>query len=633
VAIGLALAGCQLPIAGQSIRDALYGIASSPAPSGSATAGQTAVGNGGQTAINGSFNPGGASPAPNPLPTPTAPPFAGALSGNVLRPSGDLIANNSGGLIGTGGAVFFRLLGLLEQTPVVGAIVTLERLDGTALTDATGTTNDFGRFAFAALPQIDGAFVAKATFQLSGKPIVFRSLVPGVASTSIDVASTLVAAKVQQLAHAGQIDPRAIAPPQVDPLLALLRGRLQPGVLPFMGGPAAGPPPPWGPAPDLLPTFDQLVLDDPDIRARALDLAPALATPWDAWQVDTVLTSRDMVGLGLIPPFAPPEAQLFGPAGTFAVDPDGNIYFPVLPPRGYGVKIFKVVPGSPGHPATGTSYADLPANYLNPVSLAFSPQGVLHALAVEAGSFEARVFRGAGVMEQLPGAVFQLSFSGGPPGTDPDGVDSRVLGRIAVDATGSVYVAFPFAHTINILQAGADEGQVLAGTANAPGFVDDKGAAARFRFPFSVAIGPGGYAYVADKDNHLIRRVATDGTTITVAGSADDALDYRNGRGGFARFGGPESITFDASGSLYLTDIVSRRVRRISPDGSVFLVAGTGDRARVNGAGPAASFYFPRFLTTDGKGSLYLLDQDPDPPPGSPPPLEYIRRISRRSPP
>jgi sugar lactone lactonase YvrE len=240
--------------------------------------------------------------------------------------------------------------------------------------------------------------------------------------------------------------------------------------------------------------------------------------------------------------------------------------------------------------------ATLPANVGNPVTFAFSPDGRLHLGAPEAGTTRIRVFDGTGSLEPRP-----FSFA-----VRPD--DVRVLGRMAADNENNLYLAVPNHHMVVRVSGQTQLGEEFAGKRDVTGWLDGNGPDARFNYPRSLALGVDGSFYVADEHNQSIRRVGRDREVVTVAGKPGDE-SYRNGRGRSARFNGPVSLAIDPRGNLFITDMLTRRIRRISPAGSVFLVAGDGEAGIRNGAGPQARFNSPRYLAIDGSGSLYVRDQ------------------------
>ena len=69
-------------------------------------------------------------------------------------------------------------------------------------------------------------------------------------------------------------------------------------------------------------------------------------------------------------------------------------------------------------------------------------------------------------------------------------------------------------------------------------------------------------------------------------------------------------MTVDASGNLYVTDDSNNLIRKITPDGAVSTLAGTGMAGSANGLTTAASFNDPSGITIDHTGNLYVADAD-----------------------
>ena len=117
-----------------------------------------------------------------------------------------------------------------------------------------------------------------------------------------------------------------------------------------------------------------------------------------------------------------------------------------------------------------------------------------------------------------------------------------------------------------------------------------------------------GVLYVTDRNNNRIRRITPDGEVTTLAGSG--SVGYANGRGETASFNGPCGVAMDASGVIYVVDFNNHRIRRISPDGEVTTLAGSGARSYANGRGEAASFNLPYGVAIDASGVIYVADYD-----------------------
>lgn len=177
---------------------------------------------------------------------------------------------------------------------------------------------------------------------------------------------------------------------------------------------------------------------------------------------------------------------------------------------------------------------------------------------------------------------------------------------MAADISGNLYVVEHLNHKIRKI---APNGVVttVAGTGS-PGDGNGVGVQASFRFPLGVAVDAAGTLYVADTDNHMIRRIGTDGQVSTVAGTG--ASGSTDGNAGVATFNLPSSVAVDAAGNIYVADMLNNKIRRISPFGDVTTFAGSGTGGIANGVGTAAQFQFPQGVAIDGSGNLYVADTD-----------------------
>jgi hypothetical protein len=180
---------------------------------------------------------------------------------------------------------------------------------------------------------------------------------------------------------------------------------------------------------------------------------------------------------------------------------------------------------------------------------------------------------------------------------------------VAADSAGNVYVADTNNHTIRkITSAGVVT--TLAGLAGTSGSTDGTGSAARFNLPAGLAVDGSGNIYVADTYNHTIRKVTATGTVSTVAGQAGSS-GSADGSGGNARFNYPSGVSVDSTGNLYVADTNNFTIRKITPAGVVSTVAGlAGSSGISDGAGSAARFSSPEGVTVDGSGNLYVADTD-----------------------
>ena len=179
---------------------------------------------------------------------------------------------------------------------------------------------------------------------------------------------------------------------------------------------------------------------------------------------------------------------------------------------------------------------------------------------------------------------------------------------VAVDPSGNVYVADSGNNRIRKITS---RGVVstFAGTGTA-GHREGASTAAPFDTPFDVAMDPSGTLYVADTDNHRIREITPGGVVTTLAGSGIQG--FANGAGTAAQFDGPSGVAVDSSGNVYVADYGNDRIRRITPEGVVTTLAGSGIRGFANGAGTAAQFDGPSGVAVDSSDNLYVADYGND---------------------
>jgi trimeric autotransporter adhesin len=324
-------------------------------------------------------------------------------------------------------------------------------------------------------------------------------------------------------------------------------------------------------------------------------------------------------------------AQLNGPTGI-AVDAAGNLFI-----ADYGnARVRKVSPdgtittvaggGSSrqqGVPATDTQL-------LSGLGVALDSQGNLY-IAEEYG----------GIQKVSPDGMITTVAGGGNEWNIVDGVAASSVAilpiAVAVDFAGNLSIVDRlFAAQVRRV---SPDGIVttIAGNGGNCCFGGDGGpaASAQFSDPSGVTIDAGGNVYIGDAHNSRIRKVSPDGTITTVAyGCAwpDDiwatcslAVDaagnlYTSDDSGVFRIspdGGKTKLgdfgiglAVDRAGNLFIADQYHCVVRKLSPDGTNSIVAGTGTIGFSGDGGPAtaAQLSLPTALVVDGSGNLYIAD-------------------------
>lgn len=373
----------------------------------------------------------------------------------------------------------------------------------------------------------------------------------------------------------------------------------------------------------------------PALDLRVIKVSPAGVVTTLAGQ-NAVVGSAD--GEGALATFGDQRAQSscacweLGTSNDLTVDSANNVYVA----DGENATIRKVTPtgfvstfaGTAGRHGA-TDGVNSTATFLRPIGLSADALGNLYVID---DNNTLRRITPTGIVTTVAGAA------GMPGSVDGTGGTARFghLGGVTVDATGNTYVTettrivshdllfMPqfesrYAHTVRkITPSGAVT--TLAGTTGQPGSADGMGASAKFNFDViaGVAVDAGGNVYVADSGNHTIRKISPEGMVTTLAGSAG-VSGSSDGTGTATSFKYPRRLTIDTHGNLYVTtddndwsrggDKPNSTIRRITPTGVVTTVAGKPWLEGIDLGPLPGSLARPGGIAVDAKGTLYVISQ------------------------
>lgn len=174
--------------------------------------------------------------------------------------------------------------------------------------------------------------------------------------------------------------------------------------------------------------------------------------------------------------------------------------------------------------------------------------------------------------------------------TDPQQATFNNPNGVAIDKSGNMYVADA---TNNIIRKITPAGAVttFAGS-GAAGQTDGGPTTASFNGPQAVTVDASGNVYVADSKNNVIRRITPAGQVSTFA----------------TGFNNPEALVADGTGDIFVADQGGNVIKKISSSGIVSVFAGSGISGANNGSGTAASFNAPAGIAIDAAGYLYVSD-------------------------
>lgn len=309
------------------------------------------------------------------------------------------------------------------------------------------------------------------------------------------------------------------------------------------------------------------------------------------------------------------QAQI-QPYGKLAIDSSGNLYLT----DGIDSVIRRVTPAGiistyagNGQTAAGPDNGNNgPANQasLGLVAGAIATDSAGNLYLAEDYTNQIRVISPDGIITTVAGSG-TLGYMDGPAAS----AQFDTPYGIALDAAGDVFVA----DTNNGVVRKITPSGVVSTVAGTPvfGFSGDGGPAlmATFRFPEGVTVGSNGYLYIEDTGNFRIRAVSPSGTMTSVAGDGQfeptsDGVPAAN-----ASLSAPDFLSFDPSGRLLISDTGDYTVRRINSDGTVQTIAGSGIQGVGQGyvlayGGPATQTLLgtPRQAVADAKGNIYISD-------------------------
>lgn len=182
--------------------------------------------------------------------------------------------------------------------------------------------------------------------------------------------------------------------------------------------------------------------------------------------------------------------------------------------------------------------------------------------------------------------------------------------EVAVDAAGNVYLTDAANHRVRVITT---DGKIstVAGTGTA-GFGGDGGPAAKaqLNYPLGVAVDSTGALYISDHANNRVRKISTDGKISTVAGTGTAGFKGDDGPAASAQLNRPYALAVNGADILYITDGNNHRVRKVAADGTISTVAGKGTAGFSGDGGPATSaqLNLPLGVVVDSAGTLYISD-------------------------
>ena len=313
-------------------------------------------------------------------------------------------------------------------------------------------------------------------------------------------------------------------------------------------------------------------------------------------------------GLGLPPTPMPATSLGLDQVSTATVDRVGNVFF-----SAYN-SVFRVDAGSgeltriggsrtPGY--FGDNGLATNARFNVPSGLAADSAGNVY-VADELNSVIRRITPNGLIFTVAGNGIGGFSGDGGPATT----ASLNIAVHVAADGAGNLYIADTGNHRIRkVSPAGIIT--TIAGNGVA-GFFGDNGQAvnAELSSPLGLTLDNQGNLYIADSQNHRVRKLAPNGVITTVAGTGAIGFTGDGGQATAAQLYQPEDVAVDNAGNLYIADTNNNRVRRVAPNGVISTIAGGGADFYADNIPALSAKIYPISVGVDAGGILYLAEND-----------------------
>ena len=202
-------------------------------------------------------------------------------------------------------------------------------------------------------------------------------------------------------------------------------------------------------------------------------------------------------------------------------------------------------------------------------------------------------------------------FKGIGDGKKATDVILTLVDGVAVDSENNLYISH---RSKNRIRKVSQDGVIttIAGNGRA-GFGGDNGPAlkASLNFPAGLCHDRAGNLYIADRNNHRVRRIDTSGIITTVAGTGTPDWGGDGGPAIKAHLNYPSDLVCDGNGNLYISDRSNNRIRKVNSKGIISTIVGLGPPEFGGDFGPAEDAFlkYPFGIDLDKKGNLYIADR------------------------
>ncbi len=303
------------------------------------------------------------------------------------------------------------------------------------------------------------------------------------------------------------------------------------------------------------------------------------------------------------------SAQCFAPAGI-ACDNAGNVYFCEIGNsvvrKVNAAGIISTVAGTGTAGFSGNGGPATAANINQPTSVAIDDTG--NIIITDDANNMIRKVNTSGIISTIAGTGVAGYWGDLGPAVS---AQLNSPSGVATDHKGNIYIADVYNHAVRKIDTG---GRIttIAGDGT-PGYTGNGYSAiiASLNFPKGVIVDSAGNIFIVDQGNSAIRRINTGGIINTYAGCDTPGYSGDGGYGYKAKLNAPTEVATDRSGNLYIADFNNHVVRKVTPSGIISTYAGSGTSGYSGDGGNArlANMAGPYGVAVSSTGRIYITDE------------------------
>ncbi len=295
-------------------------------------------------------------------------------------------------------------------------------------------------------------------------------------------------------------------------------------------------------------------------------------------------------------------AVQFTNPNALAIDSKGAIY--IADTGGFRIRLLSagsvstIAGTGNANPYSGTTGAATSANINSPGGIAVASDGTVYI--AETSNHVIRKISGGNL------SLFAGNALSGYQGDGANATDAEISGPtgLTLDSAGNLYIA----DTGNSLIRRVDKNGIITSYVGGTG-----PTAGSLKNPTGICFDAAGNLYIADTGNRRIAKyfpTANQGRVTTFAGNGNVGFGGDGGLATKAQLNNPVGLAIDAAGNLYIADANNSRIRKVTTDGYIYTIAGSGAIGYWGDGDLAtnAALNFPRGLAVGSDGKVYIAD-------------------------